>query len=490
MKGIEKYKGVRMMTVSGSDYIKRIDNLNNEVWIDGAKIDGKISNHDAYKGVLKSKAALYDLQHQPDCQDKLTYLCDKTNSRIGFSFRQPVSIQDLEAREKATKIWARTNAGLLGRSPDYVNTGLMALGMASALFGEEEAKYGENIASIYEMAKVKDLSFTHTFINPQVNRSLTYFENSRENVIAAKVIEEKKEGIIVHGARLLATQGGITDEVLVLPAGGNFINDTYIYSFAIPSNTPGLKFICRESFVMGDSSFNYPLSSRFEEMDTIVVFDHVLVPWERVFLYKDMNIAIKMYSDTNLNTLLLSQAISRMIVKTEFVLGLAEKIVDAIQIGDYQHIKDKVSEIIVALEILKGLQMSARLNAKPNKWGTMIPDSKALSSAIIYYPKMYPRFVEILQLISGSGLITLPAGEDFSSPIRGYLDSYLQGANIEAKDRVKLFRLAWDLTMSPFGTRQTQYERFFFGDPVRLSMSLYNSYPKDEFILLAENLLS
>jgi 4-hydroxyphenylacetate 3-monooxygenase len=490
LNGIEKYKGVRMMTVSGRDYINRIDHLNNEVWINGAKIAGNISNHNAYKGVLKSKAAIYDLQLQPDYQDTLTYLCDKTNSRIGFSFRQPVSIQDLEIREKATKICARTNAGLLGRSPDYVNTGLMALGTANALFGEAESKYGENIASIYELAKLEDLSFTHTFINPQVNRSVTYFEDYSDKVIAAKVIEEKKEGIVVHGARLLATQGGITDEVLVLPAGGNFIEESYIYAFTIPSNTPGIKFICRESFVMGDSSFNYPLSSRFEEMDTIVVFDHVLVPWERVFLYKDANIALNMYSETNLNSLLLYQGISRMIVKTEFVLGLSEKIVDAIQIGDYQHIKDKVSEIIVALEILKGLQLSSRLNAKPNKWGTMIPDSKALSSAIIYFPKIYPRFVEILQLISGSGLITLPVEEDFSSPIRGYLDSYLQGTNIEAKDRVQLFRLAWDLTMSPFGTRQTQYERFFFGDPVRLSMSLYNSYPKDDFVALAEYLLS
>jgi aromatic ring hydroxylase len=90
LNGIERYKGVRMMTVSGRDYINRIDHLNNEVWINGAKIAGNISNHNAYKGVLKSKAAIYDLQLQPDYQDTLTYLCDKTNSCIGFSFRQPV----------------------------------------------------------------------------------------------------------------------------------------------------------------------------------------------------------------------------------------------------------------------------------------------------------------------------------------------------------------------------------------------------------------
>ena len=99
-----------------------------------------------------------------------------------------------------------------------------------------------------------------------------------------------RQGIIIKGARLLATQGGITDEIVVISTGG--VNDKANgFAFAIPSNSEGLKFVCRESFVGGDSTFNYPLSSRYEEMDSIVVFDNVLVPWERVFYYDNIGVA-------------------------------------------------------------------------------------------------------------------------------------------------------------------------------------------------------
>lgn len=476
------------MTISGLEYINRIDALNNEVWINGQKITGKISEHPAFKGIMRSKADLLDLQKNDEYQDLLTF-STPSGQRAGFSFQQPTTMEDLKKRRLATALWAKTNAGMLGRSPDYVNTGIMSLGVANKLFGQNDPKFGCNILRTYEKAMEQDLTFTHTFINPQVNRSTSYIEDD-SNIIAAKIIKENTDGIVIKGARLLSTQGGITDELLVIPAGGNFIDESYIYAFTIPSNTPGLKFLGRESFVLSDSPFDHPLGSRFEEMDTVVVFDEVLVPWENVFLYKDYNIAFSMFQETNFNTLLLYQALTRMIVKTEFILGLAENLIDAINIGEYQHVKDKVSEIIVTLEILKGLQLSAETQAKENNWGTLVPNAKPLNAAIYYYPRIYPRLVEIIQLLSGSSLITLPTDKDFRSPVRHYIDQYLQGANSPAKDKVKLFRLAWDLCMSPFGTRQTHFERFFFGDPVKLSMGLYNGYNKNDYVEYIKEFLS
>ncbi|PTY78819.1 4-hydroxyphenylacetate 3-monooxygenase, oxygenase component [Heyndrickxia sporothermodurans] len=475
------------LTVTGKEYISRIDNLHNEVWIDGKRIEGKISEHPAFRGVLKSKAALYDLSNSN--KDTFTFSSPVVNSEVNFAFQQPKTKEDLENRFVATKKWAQTNLGLLGRSPDYVNTGIMALGVANSIFHEDKKNYETNIFNIYKMAMENDLSFTHTFINPQINRSIGYYEDS-DKIIAAKVIRETSDGIIVKGARLLATQGGITDEVLVLPSGGNFIEDAYVYAFSIPSNTPGLKFICRESFVNGESHFDYPLTSKFEEMDSIVVFDDVLVPWERVFLYKNLDIACNMFSETKFNTMLLYQAIARMIVKTEFILGLAETIVHSINIVEYQHVKDKLSEIISTLEIMKSLHLSSRVHSTLDHFNTMVPDYKPLNVAIYYYPRIYPRLIEIIQLLGGSGMILLPSKEQFQSTISSYLDNYLQATNVNATDRVKIFRLAWDLCMSSFGTRQTQFERFFFGDPVRMGMGLYNSYPKESYVKMINDFLS
>lgn len=96
--------------------------------------------------------------------------------------------------------------------------------------------------------------------------------------------------------------------------------------------------------------------------------------------------------------------------------------------------------------------------------------------------KIYPRLTEIVQLLGSSGMVSIPTEDGFNSEIREDLDHYLQSKTKNAEDRVKLFRLAWDLTMSPFGTRQTQYERFFFGNPIRLSSDLYSSYDTEKFV--------
>lgn len=477
--------------ITGKNYIERIDNLNNEVWIDGERVIGKISEHPAFKGILKSKSELYDLQHDQVAGPILTRMSSKTKEYYNFAFEQPTTQEELVKRREATQLWARKSAGTIGRSPDYVNTAIMTLGTSHAFFKE---RFSKNIYSIFSSALQNDLSFTHTFINPQVNRSLysDEFKNESDkaNVIGAKVIDENESGIVIHGARLLATQGGITDEILVLPVSGNSTDPSSAFGFAIPSNTQGLRFLCRESYTQTDvNRFDFPLSSQFDEVDSVVVFDHVLVPWDRVFIYKDLNTATGIFSSTNLSTMLLYQAVCRQVVKTEFLLGLGESIAQTISITEYQHVQEKISEIIMSLEIMKSLLYKAESESLQNLFGTMVPHASPLMAALTYYQKTYPRLVEILHLLGASGFISLPTEKDFNSAVGKDLDQYLQSKNSPAKERVQLFRLAWDLTMSPFGSRQTQYERFFFGDSIRLSSSLYQSYNKANYIKYIQSFL-
>jgi 4-hydroxyphenylacetate 3-monooxygenase len=322
-----------------------------------------------------------------------------------------------------------------------------------------------------------------------VNRSSLYFENASD-AVAARVIDENKDGLVIHGARLLATQGGMTDELLVFPTGAFHFDEAYAYAFSIPSNTPGLKFICRESFAAGESHYDHPLSSRFDEVDSIVLFDHVTVPWDRVFLHGNTDIASRLYTDSGFMPLQVHQVTSRNIVKTEFILGVLQSLVDAINIAEYQHVQEKIAEVIVALETLKALLTASEVHASIDKWGTMVPDRKPLLAAMNVFPKIYPRFVEIVQLIGASGLVTIPTEKDFQSEIGDELRNYLQSADRNGYEKVKLFRLAWDLAMSSFAGRQTLYERFFFGDPVRLASNLYRDYDRSEFVKWVKEFLN
>ncbi|MEI2465738.1 4-hydroxyphenylacetate 3-monooxygenase, oxygenase component [Niallia taxi] len=468
-----------MGAINGKAFMERIDNMNSEIWLDGRKVTQKLSAHPAFKGILEEKAALFDLQTNLDLEQLMTFPSPDTGERIGMSYLQPKTKEDLYKRRKMMECWAKASFGMMGRSPDYLNTAVMSLASSASLLTGKKNCFPENIVRLYEEARERDLTFTHTFITPQVNRSQIFLEDAKEP-ISAKVIARTSEGLVIKGARLLATQGGITDEVLVFGAPKYDKNEAF--AFSIPSNTPGLKFIGRESFAGGKSHVDHPLSSRYEEMDCILVFNDVLVPWSRVFFYDNLDAANEFLNSSSFHHFALHQVLIRQIVKTEFLLGIAELIIDTIDIREYTHIQEKMAEIIITLETMKALLDKSENDAIYDNFGGIVPNITPLQVSSNIFSKNYPRFVEIIQLIGASGLVTLPTEAAFQSEIRKDLLQYLQGANKQAVDRNKIFRLAWDLTMSAFGTRQTQYERFFFGDPVRSASSLYRNYALDEHV--------
>ncbi|KIL48440.1 4-hydroxyphenylacetate 3-monooxygenase, oxygenase component [Jeotgalibacillus campisalis] len=465
-----------MGAIKGSEYINRINQMKNHVWIDGSRVKGDISVHPAFKGVMKSQAALYDLQHKKSITEMMTFRSPLTGKRVGASFLLPTSKEDLLQRRLMIQEWARSHAGMMGRSPDYMNTVLVSLVASSYLLEEKENCFPEHIVSLFEKARENDWSFTHTFIDPQVNRAPYQYSNESDEIIAAKIVDRTDKGIILHGAKLLATQGGMTDEIIVYSPAG-MLNSDYSYSFSIPSNTKGLKFICRPPFCRTESTFDSPLGARFEESDALVVFDHVLVPWDRVFHHSNIEATDTLSKKGAYAQLALHQVASRQVVKVEFILGVAQLMVDSISIGDYLHVRDKISEIIIALETMKALVVASETGASTDH-GYMLPDINPLYAAINLFPRLYPRLTEILQLLGASGLVSIPTEADFHSEIQKDLNQYLQSKSKDATSRVKIFRLAWDTCMSEFGSRQTLYERFFFGDPVRLSSSLYQIYER------------
>jgi 4-hydroxyphenylacetate 3-monooxygenase len=479
-----------MAAINGEQYINRIDRLKANVWIDGEQVESKISEHPAFKGVIGSQAKLYDIQHEKTKQAYMMFDSPSTGDRVGASYLVPKTKEDLEQRRLATQEWAKSHAGMMGRSPDYMNSIVMAFYSAADLFAEQEPKCATNMRNFFEYARENDLSLTHTFIQPQVDRSGFFVENPKD-IIAASMVDKTKDGIVIKGARLLATQGGITDEIVVFPSGAKKSSDErYAYAFSIPSNTPGLKFICRESFDYGKSKFDHPLGSQFEEIDTIVVFDNVLVPWNRVFLHGNVEAANNLYKESSFLPHVAHQAVSKNIIKTEFILGVIQLVVDTINIGEYQHVQEKISEVIIALETLKSFVTASEANAKLDQWGTMTPDSQPLFAAMNYFPRIYPRFTEIIQLLGASGLVSIPSEKDFGSLIRDDLDQYLISYGADAYDRVKLFRLAWDISLSAFGGRQTLYERFYFGDPVRLAGGLYRTYNRSKYVNRVQDFLA
>lgn len=469
---------------TGAQYIAAIDRMKVDIWVEGKRVEGKISEHPAFRNVIRTQAKLYDMQHDPD-KPYMTYRSPKSGERVSASFLAPKTKEDLEQRRRLTYEWAKYTCGMMGRTPDYLNAALMAFASAADYFGQKERRFADNVRAYYEYCRENDLCLTHTLIHPQVNRSKSAAQQA-DPYIAARIVKKTADGIVIRGARLLATQAGITDEILVFPSTllkSSEEDRPYVFAFAIPNDTPGLKFLCRESLDYGKSSFDHPLGSRFEEMDAVVVFEDVLVPWERVFALEDIEVCNHAYRETNAVVHMTHQVVTKNVAKTEFLLGVLTHMAETIAVDRYSHVRERIAEVIIALETLKAFLVASEAEAKVDRWGNLTPNFAPLNAARNWYPRLYGRLMETFHQLGASGLIAIPTEADFRNPqVRPHLDKYLQSANADAYERVQLFRLAWDICMSGFGMRQVLYERFFFGDPVRMAEALYLGYDKQVYV--------
>ena len=465
---------------TGAEYIEGLRARPPDLWIEGQRV-ADVTRHPAFRNVIRSLATLYDMQQDPALREEMTYVSPSSGQRVGLSFLVPRSREDLVRVRAMMKRWADYSGGMMGRTPDYLNRSLMAYATAADYCAENDPRFGENIRRYYEYVREHDLVLTHTLINPQANRSVGP-GGQADPTLAARVLRETAAGIVLHGARMLATLP-IADEIMVFPSTLLKATDEdrpYAFAFAIPTATKGLRFVCRETFDQGGTPFDHPLGARFEEMDAVVIFDDVLVPWERVFLLRDVERCNKAFGATNAVVHMAHQVVTKNVAKTEFVLGIASLIVDAIAIEQFQHVQGKIAEIIYYLETMKAFLRASEAEAQVDKWGMITPAWPPLDAARNMFTWMYPRMIEIIQLLGASGMMARPTQADVESPLGETIEKYYQAARLPAVDRIKLFRLAWDLGLSSFGSRQVIYERFFFGDPVRMQMATFANYDRRE----------
>ena len=470
-----------MPAKTGAQYIANLRENPAEVWMRGERVKD-VTTHPALQGGVKSMAALYDLQHDPAAKDDMVFPSPSSGEPVGMSFIVPRTADDLLRRRKMMTHWAWVGCGMMARTPDFMNVSIAGWAGAAEYFGRNRPDFADNVRRYFEYIRENDITLTHTLVNLQPRRKPGVLDQLDEQV-ALTVVKETDAGIIVRGSRVLATLGPLSDEIAVYPTRTHMVGPEawrQAFSFAIPNNTAGVKFICRESFDYGRSGFDHPLGSRFEEMDCIVFFDDVLVPWERVFLLADVDMCNNYGIATQSTTHSGYQVVNRCVVKTEFILGLAQLMADTLGSGELQHVQERIAEIIIHLETLKACMRASEADAAPNDFGVMCPAQAPITVGRALYPTtIYPRLAEIVQLLGSGNLMALPSEGDFDAAIGPEVQRYLTTDSADARERVRLFRLAWDVACSAFSGRQVLYERFFGGDPTRNALMLYQSYNRD-----------
>jgi 4-hydroxyphenylacetate 3-monooxygenase len=472
-----------MAARTGQQYIKGLQDQEREVWLRGERVKD-VTTHPELSNGMRAIASLYDMQHDPALRDEMTYVSPTSGERVGLSFIVPRTRQELEQRRDMMLRWARATCGMMGRSPDFMNVTFAAWAGAAGYFSRNRPEFGENIRRYYEYIRENDLTLTHSLINLQRNRAVSGAFNLQEGT-ALQVVRETDAGIVVRGARVLATLGPLADEIAVYsPRLGRMTegHSPFAMNFAIPCGTPGVRFLCRESFDLGRSHFEHPLGSRFEEMDCVVFFDDVLVPWERIFLLGDVGLVNGTALATHSSAHSAHQGAAKNVAKCEFVLGVALLMTRTLGNADLPHSEDRLGELMMYTELMKACMRASEADAQLDEWGVMCPDGLPVEITRNLFTSAYPRMVEILQLLGSSSFMIAPNEADFRGPLGPDIEQYLATDTTTARDRVKLFRLAWDIAGSAFGSRQVLYERFFASDPLTRARFLSAMYPKEELM--------
>jgi len=450
-----------------------------EVWLGGERVRD-VTAHPRLRGAASTIAELYGMQHRSDLQERLSFALDGSGERIGYSHIKPRTRDDLARRREMIKTWADANGGMLGRTPDFMN--LMFAGYAAAheFFARGGAQFGENIRRYHDRLRREDLCLTHTLVHPQRDRS-TAAPVATEAENAARVVRETDAGAVIRGARMLATLAPFADELAVVPSISRFPPDTeearpFAFAFCIPMATPGLRFICRKSLTPpGARVIDYPLSARMDEMDCVAVFDDVLVPWERFFIYRNPPLVASILEAGPGQAL--AQSAIKDLAKAEFLLGLAYLLAESINVLQFPNVQNNLREMITVTEMVRAAILAAESDPVPGPDGTIVPNPRYLGQERFYFLESFPRLLEIVRILGAGGLMMTPSEADVRGPLAQDIARYYEAAALPADRRIELFALANDAACSGFAGRNVLYERFFAGDPWRLGSLAATRYP-------------
>jgi len=472
------------MVRSGMQYLESLKD-NRNIYINGEKIRD-VASHPAFTGIAGTFAKLYDLAADP--VNEMTYETED-GTIANKAFRIPRSREDLADRRQAIRKWAEASCGFAGRSPDHVAGFLAGFAGYSEVFGERAG----NVLDFYKKARDEDLFVTYVIIPPQIDRSKAAHEQEEKH-LPVGLVEERQEGIVVRGSQMLGTSSAVSNYLFVscitpLKQG----DEDYALSFVVPLDAPGLKLYPRPSYAMDKPSlFDYPLSAQFDESDSLLVFDDVLIPWEHVFVYRNIEATREQFYKTPAHVLGNNQAQIRLTTKLKFLIGIARKITAMGGTDKFPQVQERLGELASLAATVEGMLLASEYECTFDKYGNARPHGRYLYGIVGMQDRVYAGVISILRELVGGGVLQMPSSyrEMIHPETRDDIRQYVRATGVTSEKRIQLYRLAWDAIGSEFSGRHQQYEMFYNGAPFVVRGHAYRNYGYEEPLELVERFLN
>ena len=459
----------------GASYLASLRDAR-EVYIYGERVRD-VTQHPAFRNACRSIARLYDALHDPRSRDTLTGL-DRSGVRTHKFFKPSYSARELWEAREAIVAWSRLSYGYMGRTPDYK----AALMGTLAAEPEYYAPFDESARKWYKRYSSQVLFLNHCLINPPVDRNKPVHEIGD---VYVHVVKETDGGMVVSGAKMLGTGSAMTHATFVAQNSSTTLDPEKAKDFALvfiaPMDAPGVKLICRASYeVNAHSPFDYPLSSRFDENDAVLVLDNAFIPWENVLVYRDPERANAFYRHSRFVNRYTFQASSRLAVKMDLMVGLFAKGIQATGTDAFRGVQAAMGEIIGWRNFLWGMTTAMCLDPESAPGGTVVPKADYAYTMRLFCTQCWPAVRHIFETQLGGSLIMIPSSyKDIQNPDLGPLiEKYYRGTASSAEERIKLFKLIWDAIGTEFGARHELYEINYSGNQEQMRLDLLTSARK------------
>lgn len=442
------------------------------VYLEGERVRD-VTVHPAFRNASRSIARLYDALHDPQKRDLLT-APDAWGQRVHKFFKPSFNPPELFEAREAIRSWARLSYGFMGRTPDY-KAAFMASMAANPDF---YAPFQESAKAWYRNYSSRGLFLNHVLINPPVDRNRPVHEIGD---VFVHVVRERDDGMIVAGAKMLATGSALTHATFVAQNSAVTLDPEKAQDFALafiaPMDAPGTKLLCRPSYEQrAHSPFDHPLSSRFDENDAVMIFDHVFIPWENVLVYRDPEKANGFYGESRFINRFTLQAGTRLLVKLEIMAGLFAKAIATNGTDSFRGVQAALGEIVAWRHCMLAMTTAMCLDPEPAPGGTVVPKIEYANAIKVFAAECWPRIRQLFEMhLAGSLLVAPSSYKDLENPeLRPLIDKYYRGSSGSAEERIKLFKLIWDAIGTEFGARHELYEVNYSGNQDQMRLDVVN----------------
>jgi 4-hydroxyphenylacetate 3-monooxygenase len=445
-----------------------------EVWIDGERVED-VTLHPAFKPIVDVRARIYDLAHQDATRDAMSYVDPETGERCPTGARLPLTKADWEAKRLAVDTVLDDIDGIVTRVGDETVGELWSLFDGQDVLNEIDPRFSENIRRHVRRAAILDPFHVSANTDPKGDRAKR--PQDQDPDVLLHVVTETDNGIVVRGAKF-ETAAAYANQAFVKPTIGDWgdaeLSD-YAVGFLADMAAPGVKHICRSSFAGRLPADDYPLAGRFDEVDTMIVFDDVEIPWENVFFYQHTRAAA--FIRATLHRYSMFPFVQRHLRFADLLLGVAYT--NAVQTGVRMHqgVREKLAQLACYRESINAHLTAAVELAEVSPAGLLMPNPELLYTGRVVACSQLPAMMHLARDLCGGQLCVTPDAASFRSAGTGpWLEKYYRVDCWEAEDRRRLFAFARDLLNSDYAGHRLTFQLFAQSPPFAHLLAVYNNY--------------